>query len=378
MLEFLTRLREQTGERNLCLCGGVALNSTLNGHIVREAGFDQVFIPPWPGDDGVAMGCAWFGLNRVNSSPPPRRAPTSLLGRHFESETVADALEEAAPWVTVEPADDPAAMAATALAEGEMVGWFQGRGEFGPRALGGRCILADPRDPNAADRLNEAVKKRETFRPFAPAVLSEEAESWFPGATPSPYMSLTVPVAENKRSSIPAVVAADGTARIQTLDPESSPDLHTVATAFQQKAGIPMILNTSFNTRGEPIVENPEDALTTFLDSGPDLLLLEGHAVRRKELPSGRDLEEAFPQATEGTMVDSTSDPFGEILAVKFSARGKVFDGDPLEQALLEACDGEFSLGKIQTRFQEEFEVSGEDFTEAFQRLWSLRLLFLD
>ena len=221
------------------------------------------------------------------------------------------------------------------------------------------------------------MKKREAFRPFAPAVLSEAAEEWFPGATPSPYMSLTVPVAENRRSSIPAVVAADGTARIQTLDPEASPGLHAVATAFQERAGIPMVLNTSFNTRGEPIVENPGDALTTFLDSGLDLLLLEGHAVRRKVSPSGETLEKAIPLATEGTTVDSTSDPSGEILAVRFSARGVVFDGDPLEQAVLEACDGETPWVEIQARFQEEFEVSADDFQEAFQRLWSLRLVFL-
>ncbi len=378
VLDFLIRLREKTGERNICLCGGVALNSTLNGRIVREAGFDNVFIPPWPGDDGIAMGCAWFGLEKLNSCPPPKASPGPLLGRSFDEPVIAEALKEVEPWIETEAIKEPANAAGTALADGEMVGWFQGRSEFGPRALGARCILADPRDPKAAERLNSAIKKREAFRPFAPAVLEEEAEKWFPGATTSPYMSITVTVAEDCKSSIPAVVAADGTARIQTLGVNESPALHAVATSFYEAAGIPMILNTSFNTRGEPIVETPHDALATFLDSGLDVLFLGQQKVKRKAFPASQQAELSTPRATEGTTVESTSDPTGEILAVRFSARGKVFDGNALEQAILEASDGDIAMSEIQAHFQNEFEVPKEDFLEAIKRLWTLRLISLD
>ncbi|RMH01555.1 MAG: PqqD family peptide modification chaperone [Planctomycetota bacterium] len=377
VLDFLRRLRERTGERNLCLAGGVALNSTLNGRIARECGFDRVFVPPWPGDDGIAVGCALWGRHRLRPEAAPARSPWfPLLGAKPEEEEIAAALAEAADWVEATHCDQPAAAAAAALDAGEVVAWYRGPAEFGPRALGNRSILADPRRPEMVDRINAAIKKREAFRPFAPTVLAEEADAWFAGVTPSPYMSLTVPVRPERAERIPAVVHVDGTARIQTLAPGENEPFRAVIEAFRARTGLPLVLNTSFNIRGEPLVETPADALRSFLDSDLDLLVLEDRLVRKRPFPTDR-LSGLRPRHLPGT-AEQLSDQDGEPLGQRILCGGRSLEVSSLQLGLWEQCDGQRTFAELAAAFAEEWEVPPAELTEALADLWRRRLVRLD
>jgi len=251
---------------HLGLAGGLFLNCALNGRIAREAGFDSLFVFPAAGDAGAAAGAAaWVaGMERTEI----RHA---FLGDGFDAHAISKALEGRGARTVA----DPSALAAGALADGKVVGWFQGRMEFGPRALGARSILADPRDPSIKDRLNREVKFREAFRPFAPSVLEEHAADWFLSPRPSPFMLLTFSVRPERRAEIPGVVHVDGSARVQTVgrDPEILP-FRRLIEAFRARTGVPLLLNTSFNVRGEPIVRTPAEALACFDRSGIDLLVV--------------------------------------------------------------------------------------------------------
>jgi carbamoyltransferase len=254
------------GPRHLGLAGGLFLNCAVNGRIVREAGFDSVFVFPAAGDAGAAAGAAAHvaGMERSELTH-------AFLGDAFDADAVAKAVEGRGARTVA----DPAAAAAEALARGKVVGWFQGRMEFGPRALGGRSILADPRDPGVKDRLNREVKFREGFRPFAPSVLEEKAAEWFLSPRPSPFMLLTFPVRPERRGEVPGVVHVDGSARVQTVGRE--PELllfRRLVDAFAARTGVPLVLNTSFNVRGEPIVRTPAEAVACFDRSGIDVLVL--------------------------------------------------------------------------------------------------------
>ncbi len=374
-LDFLVRLRERTGARNLCLVGGVALNSTLNGRVAREAGFEQVFVPPWPGDDGVAVGCALWGHHRLRPQAAAQRAPWfPLLGAVPADDAADDALAAFAPWIEVEEPADAVEAAAEALAAGEVVAWCRGRAEFGPRALGHRSILADPREAGMVARINAAIKKREAFRPFAPTVLAEAAGDWFEEVTPSPYMSLTVRTRPERAAEIPAVVHVDGTARIQTLADEE-PEYRRLIEAFRARTGLPMVLNTSFNIRGEPLVESAEDALRAFLDSDLDLLVLGGRLVRKAGFP-GTGAAEASPVHEPGT-AERLSDAEGETLSLRLSVGGRTVELSALEHALWENCDGEATLEELLEAFAEEWPAEPGECLEALERLWRERLIRL-
>ena len=367
VLDFLTRLRERSGATRLALAGGVALNSTLNGRIARETGFDAVFVPPWPGDDGIAVGCARRGHALLERPAPARRMPSARLGAAPAPVVLAaDAVEDFGPWL--EPlavpdaaaGDDPlAAFLAEALDRGVTIGWWRGRAEFGPRALGGRSIVADPRRADMVERLNLAVKKRERFRPFAPTVLAEHAEEWFEDVTPSPYMSLTVTTRPERRAQIPAVVHADGSARIQTLTADDDPAWRALVAAFHARTGVPMVLNTSFNIRGEPIVESARDAAWTFLRSELELLVLADRVYLRRPFPDPLT-GERLPLAVRFT-AEVVSDNSGESLATRVMAWGETFDLEPLEFGLLEACDGSETVGELAERFRAEWEVDPDE-----------------
>jgi carbamoyltransferase len=367
VLDYLKRLRESTGAKNLAFCGGVALNSTLNGRIHREAGFEQVFIPPYPGDQGLAVGCAYFGLNALTEQAeagsgadisPDSKAQMPYSGHEYSAADIDDAINEYGPWL--EEADIQELplleVVADALADNQVVAWCSDRGEFGPRALGNRSILADPRDGENIRRINTAIKKREAFRPFAPTVLAEQAEDWFDGVTPSPYMSLTVPVKADKAAQIPAVVHVDGSARIQTLERDAHPRYYALIEAFAERTGVPMVLNTSFNIKGEPIVETPREAAWSFLRSELDLLVLGPRLFRRKDLPDPLT-GDVIPRAIENFSAEVVSDSEGETMSVRLMTRGETFDIDQLELGLLEAADGTSTLGEIVEFFQAEWEV---------------------
>jgi carbamoyltransferase len=279
-------LRESTGARNLCIAGGVALNCVANGRIEREAGFDNVWIQPAAGDDGIAIGCAYYGHLAIQNKPRSFVMNHSFLGAPYKDDAVRSVTDE---WlVRLETAtrasDDICADTAKVLADENVVGWFQGRSEFGPRALGNRSILADPRKAEMKDRLNNRVKHRQAFRPFAPIVLAERAGEIFEDDHETPYMLIAKRVRPEWRRKIPAIVHVDGTARVQTVRPEQNEILYRLLKAFDALTGVPVLLNTSFNVKGEPIVETPQDAMRCFLTTGIDYLAMHDRLVAKNRL----------------------------------------------------------------------------------------------
>lgn len=265
-------VQKTTGMRRLCLGGGVSLNCVANGRILAESGFDEVFIPPAPHDAGTAAGAALhhhyydLGLDR------PRQLITPYLGTGFSDQDIERDLKRTAQefWRVSNPSRE----AAKACSEGLVVGWFQGRTEFGPRALGNRSILADPRRSDMKDRVNYLVKEREAFRPFAPAILEHHAADWFENIRCSPWMLFVDRVREDKRSTIPAVVHADGSARPQTVTHDMNAEFFKLLESFHELTGVPLVLNTSFNVAGEPIVNTPVEALRCYQGSGLDALFI--------------------------------------------------------------------------------------------------------
>lgn len=269
-------LRESTGAKNLCIAGGVALNCVANGRIAREAGFENVWIQPAAGDDGIAIGCAYYGRLALQKQPRSFVMQHAYVGMAYpDADAQAVTGRRLVRLATVQRRSaDICGDSARVLADGNVVGWFQGRSEFGPRALGNRSILADPRTAAMKDTLNSRVKHRQPFRPFAPIVLHERAGEIFEGDEDSPFMLIAKRVRPEWRDRIPAVVHVDGTARVQTVRREQNERLHGLLQAFEALTGVPVLINTSFNVKGEPIVETPQDALECFLATGIDYLAL--------------------------------------------------------------------------------------------------------
>lgn len=295
VLRMLEAARAETGLRDLCLAGGVALNCTMNGKIARSGLFDRVWVQPAAHDAGTALGAALYGYHVLlgGERRPEPRAPV-FLGPEHGNASLSRAILELGPHIRCHRPAELVSATARALSEGKIVGWFQGRGEWGPRALGHRSILADPRRADMKDRVNTAVKMRESFRPFAPAVLREHAADWFDltGVGDSPYMLFTVPVREPRRAQIPAVTHVDGSARVQTVERADSPRFHALLRAFHDLTGVPVLLNTSFNVNGEPIVNSPDDAIRCFLSTRIDLLVI-GDTVIEKRVDVARRAREA-------------------------------------------------------------------------------------
>jgi carbamoyltransferase len=276
-------LRETTGEKDLCLAGGVALNCVANGKLAAESGFERIFIQPAAGDDGIALGGALYGHLALKQGRRAFVMEHSFLGREYDRFDVDEAFR---PWSTRmatrrRRAENVFRETARLLADGRVVGWFQGRSEFGPRALGNRSILADPRDPGMKDRINKRVKHRQAFRPFAPAVLAEKAHEYFEGEEESPFMLLVKTVRPEVRDKVPAIVHVDGTARVQTVREQDNPFFYGLLRAFEDRTGVPVLLNTSFNIRGDPIVEAPLDAMECFLYTHLDALVIHDWVVRK-------------------------------------------------------------------------------------------------
>ncbi|MDP2341411.1 MAG: carbamoyltransferase C-terminal domain-containing protein [Deltaproteobacteria bacterium] len=286
---LVTRASTSSGSRHLCCAGGVALNGIANEKILFAPGspFDDVYVMPAAEDSGPALGAAWFGRHQLAGPWSPRRLTRDALGRSY---AVADVLAAVAaarlagPGLDVVDAADPIAATVELLCAGQVVGWFQGGAELGPRALGQRSILLDPRLVDGKDLLNARVKHREPFRPFAPAVLLEEVQRWFTTTTTpaSPFMLRVRPFLEEVRALVPAVVHVDGTGRLQTLTREDNGALYELVRAFFARTGVPMLLNTSFNIAGMPIVETPADALSCMLATGIDCCVLEGALVMKR------------------------------------------------------------------------------------------------
>jgi carbamoyltransferase len=278
MINATRALRRRSRSRNLCFAGGVALNSVANEKCYRAGGFDTLYVMPNAGDNGHALGCALWAERRVIGRTRPELVH-DFLGPPYPGDQVGTALD-AAGLVAVCP-DDLVDRVARLIAGGKIVGWFQGGSEYGPRALGHRSILADCRRPGIKDYLNARVKFREPFRPYAPAVLVEKAGDWFDLRGASPFMLRVVDVRPEKRAAIPGVTHVDGTARVQTVSAAATPTLHQLISAFDRLTGVPVVLNTSFNLAGRPIVEAPRDAVDCFLATAIDALVLDGHLVEK-------------------------------------------------------------------------------------------------
>lgn len=314
ILRMARHVRAQTGERDLCLAGGVALNCVSNGKLLREGVFDRLWVQPAAGDAGGALGAALFGWHQVLGNPrsvdPAHDSQAgSYLGPAFTTESIAGWLDhEGHPYRRL-AADDVAPTTARHIADGKVVGWLNGRMEFGPRSLGGRSILGDARSPEMQSLLNLKVKFRESFRPFAPSCLAEDKAEFFDLDVESPYMLLVAPVREARRvpvtdeqralfgiaklnvprSDIPAVTHVDYSARIQTVDRDVNPAYHRLIEEFKKLTGDGIIINTSFNVRGEPIVCTPQDAYLCFMRTDMDVLVLEDCVLHKDEQPPLHD-----------------------------------------------------------------------------------------
>ena len=315
-------IARETGEKNLCLAGGVALNCVANGKLLRDKSFDKIWIQPAAGDAGGALGAALLGYHHFQGRPRKLNGVMdgmkgSYLGPEYSQDKIEERLTAAGARFTVLSDDETIEKTATALTEGKAVGWFQGRMEFGPRALGGRSILGDPRDPAMQKTLNLRVKYRESFRPFAPSVLRADVADWFDLDGDSPYMLLVADVKKDHRrdmteeeqalfgidklnvprSTVPAITHVDYSARIQTVHEETNPRYHALIKSFKEKTGCPVVINTSFNVRGEPIVCTPEDAFRCFMGSGIEVLVV-GNCYLAKE-DQDQDLAEDYKDKFE-------------------------------------------------------------------------------
>lgn len=280
VLKLARVLHEACPVDALCMVGGVALNCVANGRVLREGPFSRIYVQPSAGDAGAALGAALSVHHAVTGDMPRDCMPDAYVGPSFD-EAACEAALEAAGLPYERPADIAVATAEE-IASRRIVGWFQGRMEYGPRALGNRSILADPRDPGMRDHLNFRVKHREEFRPFAPAILAEHVDEYFEDSSESPYMLLSFQARPEKLSTIPSVVHVDGSARVQTVD-HRNPILRRLIEAFHARTGVPVVLNTSFNRRGEPIVCSPGDAVKSFLAEEMDRLVLGPFLARKPD-----------------------------------------------------------------------------------------------
>ena len=320
LLAMAAHIHARTGLSALCMAGGVALNAAANGRLLRQGPFERIWVQPAAGDAGGALGVALWIWHQLLGEPRPGadtdRQLGSLLGPAFSSDQAARRLQLlGAVFETIGEEGPLLERVARLLDEGRVVGWFQGRMEFGPRALGARSILADARDPHMRSRLNRAIKFREGFRPFAPAVLAHRARDYFdlPGGDDSPFMLFIAPVARSRlrslsaaeqalqgldrlgpaRSDIPAVTHVDDTARLQTVDAQRHGRFHRLLEAFERRTACPVLVNTSFNVRGEPIVHSPEEAWRCFMATGMDALVVEDHLLLKDEQSAHLHLQPA-------------------------------------------------------------------------------------
>ncbi|MDE3249242.1 MAG: carbamoyltransferase [Bacteroidota bacterium] len=278
---ILKKLKERTGLENVCVAGGVAQNSVANGKIAEATGFKGVYIPSAGHDAGISMGSALYYYNHELDQPRAKPVYSAYTGARFSNDEIEAFLQSRE--IKYRRLDDEALydVVTNKLIEPGVVGWFNGRAEFGPRALGARSIIADPRNAKAKDLLNAKIKRRESFRPFAPSILKEYTGDYFTKTDPVPFMEKVFPIKPEKHSEIPAVTHVDGTGRLQTVDKEVSPMYYALIDTFRKKTGVPILLNTSFN-ENEPIVNSPAEALDCFLRTQMDMLVLENCVIERQ------------------------------------------------------------------------------------------------
>jgi carbamoyltransferase len=281
IFHILNHLHKKTGLENVCIAGGVAQNSVANGKITRNTPFKNVYIPSAGHDAGISMGCALYVYNHVLKQPRANAVWSAYTGSQFSNEEIELYLQSRNIAYKRYENDELYNKVADRLINAGVVGWFNGRAEFGPRALGARSIIADPRRSDAKELLNSKIKRRESFRPFAPSILKEYVPEYFEVMDEVPFMEKVFPIKKDKQHMIPAVTHADGTGRLQTVDITVTPRYYQLIEIFRQKTGVPILLNTSFN-ENEPIVNSPEHALECFLRTNMDMLVLENCVVERQ------------------------------------------------------------------------------------------------
>jgi carbamoyltransferase len=281
ILHILNHLQKRTGLKNVCIAGGVAQNSVANGKIIENTAFEQLYIPSAGHDAGISMGSALYTYNHILKQPRGAAVYNAYTGSRFTNDEIEIYLQSRG--IEYERLDDETLYnrITDKLIEPGVVGWFSGRAEFGPRALGGRSIIADPRNEQAKELLNLKIKRRESFRPFAPSILKEYVGEYFTKVEDVPFMEKVFPIKPEKQAIIPAVTHVDGTGRLQTVDKDVSPRYYALIDRFREKTGVPILLNTSFN-ENEPIVNTPAEALDCFLRTSMDMLVLENCVVERK------------------------------------------------------------------------------------------------
>lgn len=280
IFHILKHLHKQSGLDNLCVAGGVAQNSVANGKILKNTPFKNIYIPPAGHDAGTSIGSALYLYNQVLKQKRVKATYSGALGSHFSNEEIENYLQSQSVNYKKYSDEELYNKVTDCIIDGGVIGWFQGRAEFGPRALGHRSILADPRRLDAKEILNLKIKRRESFRPFAPSILKEAVPDYFDGADQVPFMEKVYLINTAKRELIPAVTHVDGTGRLQTVDALFEPRYHALITAFRNKTGVPVLLNTSFN-ENEPIVNSPANALDCFLRTKMDMLVIENYIVTR-------------------------------------------------------------------------------------------------
>ena len=281
IFHLLRRLHQETGLDRVCIAGGVAQNSVANGKITRNTPFKEVYIPSAGHDAGISMGSAQYQIHAVKEYPRVPALRRAHTGCRFSNEEVEEYLQnEGVDYVRYGTDEELYDVVSDALVAGKVIGWFNGRAEFGPRALGGRSIIVDPSRPDAKDLLNSKIKRRESFRPFAPSILSEYVAEWFELDEPVPFMERVFPIRKECHERIPAVTHVDGSGRLQSVYKDVTPRYHALISAFHAKSGVPILLNTSFN-ENEPIVNSPEHAYACYARTSMDMLVMENCVVRR-------------------------------------------------------------------------------------------------
>ena len=274
IFHILNHLHSETKLKNLCISGGVAQNSVINGKILSNTNFENIYVPPAAHDAGTSIGSALYVYNHILKNKRSSMQESAYFGSKFTNKEIITILDKnSIPYSQLEESE-VLSKVVNKLISGGVVGWFQGRSEFGPRALGNRSILVDPRRKDAKELLNIKIKRRESFRPFAPSILEDHVEEYFNQNQVSPFMEKVSLIKKEKRDLIPAVTHIDGTGRLQTVNSNSSPIYFRLIKLFQEKTGIPILLNTSFN-ENEPIVNHPEEALNCFLRTKMDMLVMQ-------------------------------------------------------------------------------------------------------
>lgn len=351
VLHLCTELHELTGADELSLSGGVGLNSVTNGMILQQTPFTRLFVTPAAGDSGVAIGAALYGHRQTTGRRVRWKSYDNYHGHSYTAEELQAAISSRSSFVDAQPLADVTERAAQDIVDGKFVGWFEGGSEFGPRALGHRSIVCDPRPPDMRDRLNALVKYREPFRPYAASVLSEHVQDYFEAPDDDPFMMTVVRVRQSQANTIASVCHVDGTCRIQTVDRDHVGGYRRLIERFYAMTGLPLVLNTSFNVRGEPIVETPEDALDCFLSCNLDVLYLGGFRITKYVADTAEHPERLVPNLGPSVTIWSvTGNEAGAAASPRYHCQSRTGHRTPVsddEYAVLCGVDAKRSIAEL-------------------------------